>query len=119
MAFKFESLMIWQKALELTEIVNDVSKRFPVSEQFNLTSQVKRAADSAGLNIAEGSQGQTKPEFKRFLAISLRSCIEVVACIFIAQQRKIISKSDFDLIYLKEEELVKMIQSLRNKLSQP
>lgn len=116
MAFQFENLLVWQKALELTEIVNTVSKKFPKEELFVLTSQIKRAADSTALNIAEGSQGQTKPEFNRFLGIALRSGIEVVGCCFIAQTRNIISKEDFDLIYSKEEELIKMIQALRNSL---
>jgi len=53
---------------------------------FSLASQIKRAADSVVLNIAEGSTGQTKPEFKRFLNIALRSAIEVVACLMLAKK---------------------------------
>jgi four helix bundle protein len=116
MAFQFENLHVWQKALELSEIVNTVSQKFPKEEQFILTSQIKRAADSTVLNIAEGSQGQSKAEFKRFLGIALRSGIEVVSCIFIAQTRNIIAEEDFKLIYSKEEELSKMIQALRKSL---
>ena len=117
MSFKFEDLLIWRKALELTEIVNTVSMKFPKDELYILSSQIKRASDSTALNIAEGSQGQSNPEFNRFLGMALRSSIEVVACIFIAKQRNIISEEDYLLIYSKEEELIKMIQSLRNKLT--
>ena len=43
-----------------------------------LTSQIKRAADSIALNIAEGSTGQSNPEFAKFLGYAIRSGIEVV-----------------------------------------
>ena len=85
MPFKFEKLIVWQKALELSDEVNKLTKTFPKDELFILTSQIKRAADSVALNIAEGSTGQTNPEFSRFLSYSLRSNIEVVGCIFIAK----------------------------------
>lgn len=116
MAFKFEELIVWQKALELTEMVSKVVTKFPKDELYVLTSQIKRAADSTALNIAEGSQGQSNAELNRFLGMSLRSAIEVVACLFIAQRRNIISATDFQSIYSKEEELIKMLQAFRNKL---
>lgn len=115
MAFTCEDLIIWQKALDLTEIVNNIAAKFPKEELYVLSSQIKCAADSTALNIAEGSDGQSNPEFSRFLGIALRSGIEVVACVYIAQRRNIISTEDFNLIYSKEEELMRMIQSLRNK----
>lgn len=46
MGFKFEKLIAWQKALELSNTVNTVCKEFPKEEQYVLTSQIKRAADS-------------------------------------------------------------------------
>jgi four helix bundle protein len=66
MAFKFESLTVWQKSLNLSDWVNQLTRGFPKDELFVLTSQIKRAADSVCLNIAEGSTGQSNPEFKRF-----------------------------------------------------
>jgi four helix bundle protein len=116
MGFQFEKLHVWQKALELTELVNEVSRKFPKGELYVLTSQIKHAADSTALNIAEGSQGQSKAEFRRFLGIALRSGIEVVGCIYIARTRAIISEEDFQKVYTKEEELSKMIQALRKTL---
>ena len=82
MPFKFEKLIVWQKSLDLSAIVDDAAKRFPKEEIYVLASQIKRAADSVSLNIAEGSTGQTNAEFKRFLGIALRSDIEVVGCIY-------------------------------------
>lgn len=88
MAFKFENLRIWQKALELSGIVNEVCSKFPKYELFVLSSQMKRAADSVCLNIAEGSQGNSTAESKRFINYSIRSNLEVVSCSLSCQTKK-------------------------------
>jgi four helix bundle protein len=90
MAFKFENLQVWQRALDLSDEVNILTKEhFPKDELFVLTSQIKRAADSVVLNIAEGCTGQTNAVFKNFPGYSLRSAVEVVACLFVAKRRRI------------------------------
>lgn len=117
MAFKFEKLIVWQKALDLSDVVNQLTKTFPKDELYVLTSQIKRAADSVSLNIAEGSTGQTNPEFSRFMSYALRSNIEVVGCIFIAQRRGYIQQQEFEKIYHMCEEILVMINALRNTLN--
>lgn len=117
MAFKFEKLIVWQKALDLSDVVNQLTKTFPKDELYVLTSQIKRAADSVSLNIAEGSTGQTNPEFSRFLSYALRSNIEVVGCIFIAQRRGYIQQQEFEKTYHLCEEILVMINALRNTLN--
>ncbi|MCR8558230.1 four helix bundle protein [Mucilaginibacter sp. BJC16-A38] len=114
MAFRFEDLQVWQKAMDLNEQINQLTKTFPKDELFILTSQMKRAADSVILNIAEGSTGQSKAVFKVFLGYSLRSAIEVVSCLFIAKRRDYISNELFNDLYSEYEVLVKMITALKN-----
>jgi four helix bundle protein len=116
MAFKFENLEVWQESLELTGLVHEVTLKFPKKELFVLTSQIQRAADSVSLNIAEGSTGQSNPEFKKFLGYAIRSGIEIVACIYIAKRRKLISEEDFKLIYTFSNNLIKRIQALRKAI---
>ncbi|OCX52461.1 four helix bundle protein [Mucilaginibacter sp. PPCGB 2223] len=117
MAFKFESLQVWHKALDLTDEIHVLTKKkFPKNELFILTSQIKRAADSVVLNIAEGSTGQTDAVFKTFLGYSLRSGIEVVSCLFIAKRRAYLAEDDFQRLYNEYEALSKMITALRNSL---
>lgn len=89
MAFRFEELKVWHLALELSNEINIMIEPFPKKELYSLCSQIKRAADSVVLNIAEGSTGQSIPEFKRFLSIALRSAIEVVACLYISKNKKL------------------------------
>jgi four helix bundle protein len=116
MAFKFENLEVWQEALELTGVVHEVSEKFPAKELYVLTSQIKRAADSVALNIAEGSTGQSNQEFRKFLGYAIRSCIEVVACIYVAKRRKMISEDDFMVLYNFADRLVKRIQALKKAI---
>lgn len=99
MPFKFEKLIVWQKAVDLSDVVHQLAKKFPKDELYILTSQIKRAADSVSLNIAEGSTGQSNPEFNRFLGIALRSDIEVVGCIFWGKRRGYINDKEFEEIY--------------------
>jgi four helix bundle protein len=103
MPFKFEKLIVWQKAVDLSDVVNRVTKGFPKEEIYILTSQIKRAADSVSLNISEGSTGQSNPEFNRFLGIALRSAIEVVGCIYLVKRRE----------YISIEDLIKFIKCVR------
>jgi four helix bundle protein len=113
MAFRFEELKVWQIASNEIDLL---VKKFPREELYSLCSQMKRAADSVVLNIAEGSTGQSKPEFKRFLGIALRSGIEVVSCLFISRTRKYCTEEEFQKYYSEYEILSKMITKLRDSM---
>lgn len=113
---KFENLRVWQKSLEMTVMIHDITKTFPKDELFVLTSQIKRAMDSVALNIAEGSTGNSNAEFKRFLTYSVRSGIEVIACLHIAKARKIIQEEHFEKAYEEINQLIKSIQALKNSI---
>jgi four helix bundle protein len=119
MAFRFEELRVWQSALRLSNEIDIITESFPKKELYSLSSQIKRAADSVVLNIAEGSTGQSKPEFKRFLRIALRSAIEVVACLFAAGSRRYVEESGFKKYYDEYELLCKMITKLIDSLTRP
>ena len=66
MAFKFERLIVWQKAIDLTAVVHNVTLKFPKEELYILSSQIKRAADSIALNIAEGQLAKLTPNLTDF-----------------------------------------------------
>jgi four helix bundle protein len=116
MSFKFEKLIVWQKAVDLASAVHELTKTFPKEELFILTAQIKRAADSVSLNIAEGSTGQSNPEFNKFLGYALRSNVEVVSCLFLAQKRNLIQSDNFSKLYHQCEEILAMLNALRKTL---
>jgi four helix bundle protein len=93
--FKFEKLIVWQKAMEIGEDINVLSQSFPQKELYNLSSQIRRAVDSIALNISEGSILQSAPEYKKFLGYSIRSLAEVVTCLHKAKRRNYISETEF------------------------
>jgi four helix bundle protein len=116
MAFKFENLRIWQESMELAEEINTVADNFPKKEFYNLSSQIRRAADSIALNIAEGSTGLTNMEQKRFLIMANRSVLEVVTCLVKANTRKYLDLESYCTKYKKCESLSRMIQAFIKKL---
>lgn len=116
MAFKFENLKVWQRAIDFTRQVHELTRDFPKEELYILTAQMKRAADSIALNIAEGSTGSTNKQFSNFLGTAIRSGIEVVSCLYIGRAREIISESLFQSYYEAVTVIIKMTQALRNAI---
>ena len=89
--YNFENLEVYHLANDLLRDVYDLCLKFPREELFVLTAQVKRAAISVILNIAEGSI-KTKKEFTYHINIALGSLIEVKTCCNIAKNLQYISE---------------------------
>lgn len=85
--------------MEPGEHINDLAKKFPAAELYNLSSQIRRAADSVALNIAGGSIGLSNAGQKKFIGYSVRSLAEVVTCLHKAKSRPYISEDEFQLHY--------------------
>ena len=117
MPFKFESLDVWQRALEYIDITYAIAEQLPQSEQFNLRSQLTRAATSVALNVAEGSTTQSDAEQARFLAISIRSLIETVACLKIIERRQLAPANDLDDAPGYAQLLLAKLQAFRRAMS--
>lgn len=116
MSFKFEQLVIWQKAMNLGEEINLLAELFPKKEMFNLSSQVCRAVDSVALNISEGAILQSKAENAKFLSYAIRSLAETVCCLIKAQRRLYITESKFNTLYNEAFNLMNMIIGYRKKV---
>lgn len=80
----FKKLKVWEKAHELTLDIYKISNNFPKEEIYALTSQIRRASASIGLNIAEGCGRVTIPDFKHFLVMAMGSINEVEYCLILA-----------------------------------
>ncbi len=72
----FRNLSVWEKAHHFTLQVYQITERFPRTEMFGLTSQLRRASSSIAINLAEGC-GRTQLEFARFVQIAFGSASEV------------------------------------------
>ncbi len=116
MKFKFENLIIWQKAMELGEKLTLIAITFPKEEKYNLSSQMRRAVDSIALNIAEGSIGQSGPEYRKFIGYSIRSLAEVVTCLHKANNRSYITEKEFKESYSDSFQLMNMMVAFKRKI---
>jgi four helix bundle protein len=83
--YNFEKLKVWQESVRLVEVVYGEIEKLPRDEKYALADQLKRAATSISLNIAEGSGSDSKKSFVLSLNIALKSLYETVSILKIAE----------------------------------
>ena len=81
----YQSLTVWQKAMELAREVYTLTNALPQKEQFGLCDQMKRAAISVPSNIAEGFRRSSKKDYAHFISIAHGSLSELETQILLAQ----------------------------------
>ncbi|WP_299249266.1 four helix bundle protein [uncultured Aquimarina sp.] len=113
--FKFEDLIIYNKAIEFGESVNIQISAFPKEEMYRLASQFIRAADSIALNIAEGS-ASSDAQFNRYLQIAWDSVHECIVCSTKAKLRGFINEAQDERNRADITEISKMITSFKKHL---
>ncbi|NTU43477.1 MAG: four helix bundle protein [Nitrospirales bacterium] len=113
----FRNLKIYQRATDFTVEIYKTSKSFPQDELFGLTSQIRRAALSISLNIAEGSGNKSEKEFQRFLQMALRSVYEVMTALEIAYRLNYSTKEEFDRLSAEADEIAAMVVGLSKSLT--
>lgn len=111
---RFEDLKVWQKSRIL---VKDCYRVFKKLSDFSFRDQILRAAVSIMNNIAEGFERKGDKEFRKFLFIAKGSCGEVRSMLYLALDLGYISQGELDDIYLKSEEISKMLSGFINKLN--
>jgi len=112
----FKELKVWEKSHLLTLKIYEVTSGFPKEEQYGLTSQIRRASTSIGLNIAEGCGRGSNADFKRFLYIALGSSCEVEYCLQLALDLHFISNDLHDEFDDQINEVKRMLYSFIDKL---
>ena len=91
-----ERLHAWKLCHELVLAVYDATKSFPKHELYGLTSQARRAAFSAAVNLAEGSAKRGSTEFRRFIDISIGSLAELAYVLRLVRDLKLLSEADWN-----------------------
>jgi four helix bundle protein len=90
--------------------------RFPRHEDYGLRSQMNRAANSIGLNIAEGAGKSTDRAFDYHLEVAVGSAFEIVTAGFLAADRSYITEQERQRLYDEGERLAKAINAFRHTL---
>ena len=112
----YRDLIVWQKAMDLVDLVYDLADEFPRREQFGLTSQLTRAVVSVPANIAEGQARPTAKDFANFLAIARSSLHETETLLTVAVRRRFVSESSTISAFALSREISKMLITLRQRI---
>lgn len=99
-------LDIFQLSYDLALDIHKLLDKFPEKEKDNINSQMRRAATSIPLNIAEGSVKKSYKEFLNFLSYSYGSAKELDVLLSMSKDLKYISKKDYDILYNKLDRLM-------------
>jgi len=84
----FQNLIVWQKAHAIVLLIYSITKKFPESELFGITSQLQRSAVSIPANIAEGFKKRTNADKARYLNIAQASLEETRYYLILANDLK-------------------------------
>ncbi|MFZ3253245.1 MAG: four helix bundle protein [Syntrophales bacterium] len=112
----YRDLIVWQKSMDLVEMVYQVTKGFPREELYGLTNQLRRAAVSIPSNIAEGQARNSTAEFRNFLSIARGSLAEVETQLLIAERLNYLGSEKLHEILAVQIEVNKMTNALMKKL---
>ncbi len=113
----YKKYSVWEKAHQLTLDVYSSVANFPVDERFGLTSQIKRAAGSIPMNIAEGCGRSSDKDFCRFLYIAFGSANELEYQIILSIELDFMDKIKGQTLLIQIEEVKKMLNGLITKLN--
>ncbi len=111
-------LIVWQRSMDLVEVVYTTTRTFPRDEMFGLTSQMRRAASSVPANIAEGYGRGTRAAYVSFLRIARGSLKELETHIEIASRVGFASNEDSTSLLDRCDELSRLLHGLISKVQQ-
>lgn len=115
----YKDLIVWQKSVDLCVLVYRVTERFPKSEVYGLTSQIRRACVAISSNIAEGQMRGHKQEYVQFLRIAFGSAGELETQLLIGKRIGFLSEKDFVSLTILLSEVLRMLNRLIKVLLEP
>ena len=110
---KFEDLIAWQKARELTRRIYEITRAGEFTKDFRLSGQIQSAAVSIMSNIAEGFERSGLGEFHQFLSTAKASCAELRSQLYVTLDVGYIDERTFEDMRLQAEEVGRIIGGLR------
>lgn len=113
---RFEDIMAWQEARQLTKNIYALTRQEPFAGDFGLRDQIQRASVSAMTNVAEGFDCESKVEFGRFLGIARRSTVEVQSLLYVALDVGYIDATAFQEQYEQARKTKALIGGFRRSL---
>lgn len=112
----YKDLIVWQKGMDLAELVYQLTVKYPKDELYSLTNQMRRAVVSIVSNIAEGKGRESKQEYLHFLAIAQGSLTELETQILLSIRLKYVAEIDATAPLAICDEIGRMLNTMRAKL---
>lgn len=112
---RFEEIIAWQKAKELTMCLYAVLKK---NKDYSYRDQLQRSAVSIMNNIAEGFERQTNREMKQFMFIAKGSCGEVRSMLHLGKELNYFHQLEFDRLLKLSEEISRLLSGFIKSLKQ-
>ena len=116
---RFEDIEAWQAARKLTKLIYALSNKGPLARDFELRGQMREASVSTMANIAEGFDGGSDPEFKRFLRYALRSATEVQSHSYVALDADYLDEAQFQTLFERTLTVKRLISGFMKYLEGP
>ena len=116
MSTNYRDLVAWQQAMDLVELVYQVSASWPSDEKYGLTSQVRRAVVSVVSNIAEGQGRNCRGEFLQFLGNAKGSLLEVETQILVAERLKYLTSDKVAEVTQQIDRVSRLLNGLMQSL---
>jgi len=113
---RFEDLIAWQKARDLTKQIYILTRREPFCRDFGLCSQMQRAAVSIMANLAEGFERGSSAEFHQFIVIAKSSCAELRSHLYVASDIGYISNDVFEQMSEQATEISRILGGLKSSI---
>jgi four helix bundle protein len=108
----FRNLKVWDKAHRLTLCIYGSTKSFPKEELYGITTQMRRAAASIGMNIAEGCCRKGDAEMGRFLQMAIGSASELEYQLLLARDLHYLNGPEHVQLDTQMVEVKRMLASL-------
>ena len=108
----YRDLKVWERSHQLAKEIYHATRTFPKSEEYGLTSQIRRAAVSIPTNIAEGCGRRSRPELANFLQIAMGSASELEYLILFVKELDMLSDNKYDPFSKEISEIKRMLASL-------
>jgi four helix bundle protein len=112
----YRQLIVWQKAMSLAKLCYEMTKEFPKSELFGLTSQIRRAGASIPANIAEGHERTHTREYLHHLSVARGSLAELETHMILSSDVKLLKDEELQRCLSLTDEISRMLAALRTSL---
>lgn len=115
----YRDLTVWKKSVDLACDIYALTRLMPKEETYRLSGQIIRASTSIAANIAEGNGRATRRDYAHFISIARGSAAELETFLIVIGRLNLAPTDHLDALLSRTEEIARMLNALRSKLSDP